>query len=327
MPLKLAISFHNFKIENEVEEFVWENLKLSKDLSVMVKEFGDDYFILSIGLLDVEQFKISPFWYSIFSDEQGSRSDQEVEVVLSYFFDLLMGFLQCSWFVKDNSSNIGALFAYDEESGKVRKKMSYKHFSNHEGAYSDTTFSSSELDEIKKFFYKQVELKNFEALKGAEQVQYVPGTPRASTYNFRDYNKNNRIVRAMDFLSLARGTSFLPNKISMFMPVFECLFSTDVAEITHQVGERVAFYVGGTKDEKMNNYRIIKDAYNLRSRYLHGDELSSQHREQEKLIELSKKVDDLARTILSKVMMEDSEKFMQKKEPLRQWLSQLIFSN
>lgn len=48
-----------------------------------------------------------------------------------------------------------------------------------------------------------------------------------SSINFIKYNDEIRIDRALAFLLRARYENFLPLKLSLYIPIFECLFTTD----------------------------------------------------------------------------------------------------
>ena len=75
----------------------------------------------------------------------------------------------------------------------------------------------------------------------------------------------------------------------MYIAALETLFSKDGSELSHKVAERVAFYLGGIKNEKMYTYRKVKGAYDVRSKYIHGSKLDKKHSTTEKLIDLSKR--------------------------------------
>jgi hypothetical protein len=111
------------------------------------------------------------------------------------------------------------------------------------------------------------------------------------------------------------------------MGVYECLFSTDKVEIAHKVAERASFYLGGTSLEKQSNYKLIKDAYNLRSNYIHGGTLDEKVLKNYMGIEnICLSVDLMTRNILTSVILNDSKLFLLPKNELEEWYSQLLFS-
>ena len=107
------------------------------------------------------------------------------------------------------------------------------------------------------------------------------------------------------------------------MPIFECLFATEASEVTHKVAERVAFYIGN--EGKKDIFKVMKAAYNVRSRYLHGEELLNSQKGREYQTRLSSEIDDIARYLLTRIIMEDSSNFLLKKPLFEDFLSDIIF--
>jgi len=137
-----------------------------------------------------------------------------------------------------------------------------------------------------------------------------------------DHHSLNRIQRALSLLSTLRGTSYLPYKVALYIPIFESLFSGSPGELTFKVSERVAFYMGKDPEDRRRIFKDIGDAYNIRSRYLHGQAFDKKAKKTD-LIELSKKMDSLLRLVLTKIILEDSDKFLG--EEIETYLSDLVF--
>jgi len=127
------------------------------------------------------------------------------------------------------------------------------------------------------------------------------------------------------FLSLARGSSFLPLKISSYIEIFETLFTTDNSEVSHKVSERLAFYIGGSGDDKYKNFKIMKTAYGIRSKFVHGQKLDKSIQSIDDLIAISTRMDQIVRLLLTKIIVEDSFVFLQDDNTLNQYLSNMIF--
>ncbi|VTP91788.1 HEPN domain-containing protein [Sphingobacterium daejeonense] len=134
------------------------------------------------------------------------------------------------------------------------------------------------------------------------------------------YKIENRIEKAMSFLSSARSTPHLPQKITHYMAILECLFSTDGNEIIHKVSERTAFYLEGTTTERIAIYMAVKNAYNIRYKFVHGDKPPKTH---EQLCVIATEVDAIIRRVLKKLILNDHITFLQK--DLNQYFNKLIF--
>ena len=104
------------------------------------------------------------------------------------------------------------------------------------------------------------------------------------------------------------------------------MFTTDNNEVSHKVSERAAFYIGGNSQAKTEIYKTIKLAYNIRSKYLHGQTIKAQESHQDYLQNISTKVDSLIRQIFTKVIMKDMEIFKDENDRFRLWLEGLIFA-
>lgn len=226
------------------------------------------------------------------------------------------------WFVKDNSANLEALHLHFEKGSLAVSREWTPRFSNCSGEYEDTVFSLDDLDYAEKIIQKLYTISKFRL---EEEVELVSGLQRSPT-DLLDYKSTSRIDRAILFLSAARGFSLLPFKISNYIAVLECLFTTDSGEITHKVSERAALYIGGDTEAKTNNYYLIKSAYGLRSKFFHGQPLENKHNTNEKQKYLSKDIDHILRIIINRIINTDFEKFTADKKELDDFFDSLVFS-
>lgn len=108
----------------------------------------------------------------------------------------------------------------------------------------------------------------------------------------------------------------MPLKIAMYIPLLETLFSTDeTTEITHKISERIAIYLGGTTQQKIENYKLIQSAYSIRSNLLHSSKLSTDSKPErnhsllQTQQEIYKELDTCVCTILVKIIQKDSKLF------------------
>ncbi len=87
-------------------------------------------------------------------------------------------------------------------------------------------------------------------------------------------------------------------KIAMYCSLFETLFSTDAAEITHKIAHRIAVFLEQEPQKRCELYARIKKAYGIRSKVVHGDEVKMEA----KMIQaISVDVDEIARRIFRKI--------------------------
>ena len=262
----------------------------------------------------------------------------------SYFrFRELEEFLQFLWFIEDNSICLEKGYGYLPEIDKVMFLETHISNSTSTGEFVETSFS---IEQIKRAYEIMQQYSTISSFVITEQHtpfnnhSIVDDNVKRMTAHpeVEHYNEYSRIGRAMLFLASARNELTIAHKISMYVPVFECLFSLDNDEIKHKVAERVAFYIVDTKEDRVNIYSIVSEAYNIRSRYLHGDELKSNKKNisNDTLKNISKQIDSLLRKILTKIIMKDSKIFLLPKDDekkdgktvtkgLRSYLNSLIF--
>lgn len=98
------------------------------------------------------------------------------------------------------------------------------------------------------------------------------GVERLLTLLVTDKNKN-RIIRAVEFVSIGYQTFFIPSRMVNQVTFLETLFTTSRSEITFQLASRISWYLSGIANptERENNFDLIKDIYNARSRIVHGE--------------------------------------------------------
>ncbi|WP_121811017.1 HEPN domain-containing protein [Mucilaginibacter kameinonensis] len=230
------------------------------------------------------------------------------------------------WLIKDNSVNFHWIhsIANDGDEIPVRSRIFNLMYSNSSGKFSNTKFDKNELNKVKSLMIQVNDLIQIDGLEKIELDYSESSNVNSSGKNSIPYKLYNKINRTFDFLSYARETDSLPMKISFYMSLFECLFVTNSTEISHQLAERVTLYIGGELKEKIENYRAIKTAYGIRSKFMHGDTISASN---EKLAESSIKMDSLAREVLLKITISDAKIFLLKQDDFEGYFMNLIFKS
>ncbi len=142
---------------------------------------------------------------------------------------------------------------------------------------------------------------------------------------FNPYNSQDRISKSFNFIHNARISSILPERITNYISFFECLFSDSAPEISHRVSERVALYLANEFDERIMIYNKLKEAYGIRSKFIHGDDLNKKLDKKTALIEISCLLDNYTRIILNKILNGDYAIFNKNNEDLTLYFNKLIF--
>jgi len=222
------------------------------------------------------------------------------------------------WFIKDNSVYSQNCYVHSPELNNCFRNVRSMMISNSAGEYSDTYFTLDELSQLDDLS------KRIKSVSSFDPTNLEPGFPFsldnpavASAHNYQNYNNSiNRLTRALRFLDLARSTSYLPQKISFYMSILECLFTTDSSEVTHKVSERASCFLGGIKSDKRDRFTYIKLAYKIRSTYLHGQVFKADLHSRNEWVVISLKIDSLIREVLRKIIFGDPAVFLEKKNDL-----------
>jgi len=327
MEIKLLCGSRNFLIDKSVKNFQIDDFVISTDRDILFKLFGETEFISKAGLNSIPILEKYPYFVSIGeADHYLSNTDILTEDRLSEKkLELLQFFIFCLWFIRDNSANSDHLYTYVLEKKLVFSRTRTIVFSNSNGEYVDTQFSINDINTAKDICYRLFELRTTEIKKEKEDEVKDYNKIKTGDFNYILYSSQNRIDRAILFLTLARSNSYLPLKISFYIAIYEALFTTENTEVSHKVTERATFFLGGDFETKLKNFKIIKTAYNIRSKFVHGQQLDKKKiKTKEDLICLSNQIDTLTRDLLNKIIKTDSNIFLLDDEKLNEWFNQLI---
>lgn len=327
MEIRLICSTRDFKIDSSVEKFVFDDFILSTDRNLLDETIKTNQFVSAVGLISTYQIDRNPHFISVenscyyFSNRYISNemrlSEKKIEV--------LQFFMSCLWFIKDCCSDVGYLHSYNYNTGNIHSRRRTVLFSNAKGEFNSSIFGHFELEKAREIFKQLVPI----LMQGHEMDEVFIEDNKSEKFNAvtksdihsLKNSSRNRIDRAFSFLTLARSNSFLPLKISFYIGFYEALFTTDKTEVSHKVTERVTLYLGGDYVKKKSTFSLIKKAYDVRSKYLHGQVLVKPN---ELLANIAYDIDNLTRELFTKIILEDSEVFLQKEPLLNDYFKDLI---
>jgi hypothetical protein len=254
-------------------------------------------------------------------DDVFEQLDASAEYVLELFFSL--------WLLKDNSCNFISSVGYWSLSDYSLQMFSTGVYTTAKGDFADVAFGIDEISQAYKLYNKIVSLRSVkittELKRASGALQARPGYA-IGVDQYVSYNEYNRIERAIGFIKQARESTSIGAKISYYVLVLECLFATNgTSELTHKVGERCANYIGSDTKNKLVIFKKIKELYDIRSKYVHGQPLGKQFNEGKDPSPLSVEADELVRKVFVKVITEDGEKFLWKNDPFEDWVNSMIF--
>ena len=219
------------------------------------------------------------------------------------------------WFIKDNS--IGVYGTYGEipdlkmVNGKSRSITNY----NCKGLLEDSFFSEDELKQTSDLVTKYSSICGLSNKiidetnilweyddQGHKVKGILPKTPDGFSYQ-----DQTPIDRAIHFLMTARAQNYLIYRIAFYMPILECLFSTQNTDITFRIAARATAYIGKDGKEKEEIFEKINAGYNVRSKFIHGQAIPE--KDMPGLTRLSELIDGYIRRVLTKAISVDSAVF------------------
>jgi hypothetical protein len=336
MTAELLISVRHLLIKDR-SEFLLPTFTISNDKNQLSQFLSNPEVIEAVGSSELKlPYYDGAFIYAQFPLKNHTtlllNSDAFVEknIMAKMVLEEVNGFLYSLWYIKDCCVSAHSMInKFVNINRSIQSSTQYSFFTLHDGSFSDCYFSIDELSRAKELMDKETvicptfhKIPSIEEVKSRNEISDGISTMRLIDF---DYSKLTRIERASILLHTARTYHFLPMRISFFIPFFECLFIASAGgEAQQKVCERIAFYLYSDKMERANAYGAIKDGYDIRSKFLHGDKLPSKFNA-ELLPSISKKIDDIARKLFVKILEGDHAIFLQNQSNFEVWLSQLIF--
>jgi len=231
--------------------------------------------------------------------------------------------LHALWLVKDNAVNCDTGFLwYPRPLGQTDHASNYLPSLNrtHKGELDVTAFSELEIKLARTYFEEHV----IDMMTSG----WDPTRPETAPVKRPISHKSvPRLARAQSFAFSARETDDLGKKISLYMTCMEVIFSRDSSELAHKLSERVALFVGQDGGSKREVFRLMKRAYGIRSKVLHGDHLSAS--DERELAFVSEKADALLRQIFRRLFDDPSVRIVHEgsREDLDEYFASLMFGS
>lgn len=320
MKYRFITILHNMSLEGIKNKGIqiYPGARISNGSKIMSEITDSEIFQDTAGIHSINEFNNSVYFY-IDGEFKDIRSKEEMDKqggTYTFLFlrqaQLLTHYL---WTVKDHNIYVrdGFLLVYEEdfEDGFTYKASLSAIFSLSNSQRIVSSFSDKEILEA---------IKNFEP------------------YTLEDYNENNfdhlkyptsdiffknkgskRISRATYFVMVARASVILPLKIVNYCMALECLFTVGSSGVSHKIAERVAVMLGVSGDSKVEFFKLVKKAYRIRSKIIHGQYLKG---EDEALVFISSKLDSVLRDLI----VAEHEVFSKNDSEMEEFFTNLVFN-
>ena len=254
-----------------------------------------------------------------------------IKTIHKKFGDFFYNFINGLWFVKDNCCFCNQYFLEELDSGRV--SICYKDvitsMATDEFAYFN--FSAEEIERHKEIFFT---ITKFQVLSDTRHQAAIDslldtdGGIISSPTNTVVYD-HPRLYRALFFLDMVRKNGSAITKITFFMSLYECLFTSDDHAIAKKIRERASSLLGGSTKERKIFKDLIFRAYEIRSRNVHGDSIQTPP---EKIKRIVSDLDNYTRKILLFILnLENNEIYtgsdsLQTKEVFEAYFDNLVIN-
>lgn len=292
------IIFSDGQVSAQLEEYI-----VSTEKRYSSEFFSDTHTIECVGKIYLDSINRMPFAYlSTNHNIPNAGIEQTAHMYMMYLGTLLLH----TWLVKDNAITHSTYYCKDNFIGAVTCRTTDSIFSNSTGAYDPVTFDPVEWQDILKYHNAILVINMLDGPNANSPGWDANSNVSQGTSEMLPYT-HNRFNRAFKFLHGARTSSHLPHKISFYIGMLECLFTTDNDCVKKKVCYRASYYVGDKIEESI---KLVDNAYHIRSQYMHGLSLKEGKTAKiDYLAEISFNLDDLLRKIVRKVVLSDSELF------------------
>lgn len=316
----IIVSIHNLKLSRNTIFPLNDIVTLSNDISLLNNIIQNENVKILLGLNEINFITKNETFLLIKQSIDKNLNDFNEKEVLSQTLSNIQILCQCFWLVKDNTirSELGHLIYYSDESKSI---------------YLHTNLWSSTLTNCYGNNIEPVELNLEEILLSNSAFS----TLAENLYKSININKNakltskqTRLNRAFYFLQSARQSEDIGTKIAHYCSVLESLFSLSNSELRHRLSETVCFFLGNNKKARIEIYKKVQTAYDIRSSIVHGEGISEKFIKNDfkLLFEVSKNTDDILRKCLDKILRNEDLTLLfteKSKDELSEFIQNIIF--
>ncbi|MFB3386579.1 hypothetical protein [Flavobacterium sp. LAR06] len=244
-----------------------------------------------IGIIETQYVKdCEAILYYEFEDYEDAFKDSTNLEILENILQWIDDLLKNLWLLKDNAVTCDTAFLIHESEGIYEAsslRLLYQ-FNTSRGKLENIKLNKKEIIEFAKYH---------------DIVEGYFHTKNSGSLNFMLSKNFSRISRGLLFVKQAREARNLAYKVSNYCSALETVFSTDSAELSHKLSERIAYFL---KDDfnKLDTFKLIKKAYNIRSKLTHGDTLDI--KQIDVLDDISYEIDIIIRFCFNKILKDET---------------------
>ncbi|MUV07186.1 hypothetical protein GOP80_08330 [Planococcaceae bacterium Storch 2/2-2] len=269
----------------------------------------------NIGTFDLNEFNWDSVSYYIakgkisgFDEQKESRIG--VELIVSLMKEAET-FLSEIWYEEDNGAYLRNVFLIiynrDLSDGYLYRRGSINQFTLSSKSESFLVKEQSIRNTLEKFDRLLPALVEVDKFKGLfpEDMSCVKYDPIATAF----YRKGTMSEeRAFLNIYLARISIIPQIKISFYMIALESMLASNEKNLRKKISYRSALLVSRNEQEVEKYLLLSKEAYDIRSKSLHGDDLKKEQLQSEIMYEISNEMDTLLRKVFQSERVGTTEK-------------------
>lgn len=266
--------------ETDIDEFVRIFLSDVKDLPVKIRvKVGLTGIILEPDEIQIDSQNIlkKP------KKEDFEREENVFYVLSSYNFPNPSAFLEISMNTNDQNTITNAIEKSITifrlyHSGMIRS-TSYQIYSSSIFFDMGETVGSGDHSEIhEKYLIKNTDVENF--IRFWEKISIK--IPESFYQQYDNHQNNFKTISYKRYSDAISYDSLIERRIATAIMGMESIFlksGGEIAELEFRLGLRVAQLLKNVSYNPLLVKQAIKDAYNIRSKFLHGDHLSAERKQ------------------------------------------------
>ncbi|MBD66506.1 MAG: hypothetical protein CME62_14940 [Halobacteriovoraceae bacterium] len=286
-----------------------DGVYLTNSYKNITANISEKDLLFSIGAVEVNSlFNSKAIFYK--SEEVDDDCDRRKEL-LNFMYEVKL-FLTGSWFYEDNGIHLDDAFMFSNHPshGMITDK-------NNLGVRVRAAIETNDFITLNTKKLKVIR-DSVKAIFGVMPREYIDSRDKL-------FSNSERISLALYHIQVARSQQDLPMRISFFISSLECIFNTESTELSHQVSERVSFFLAREFEERLKIYSFLKDMYKVRSYVFHGKSMKKTRRDV--LLSKSGDLEFIVKKVFLKIIGDDNHIniILGKEEGLRSFFQELIF--
>lgn len=270
--------FHNLRLESIKNKGIelYPGARISNGQKIFRETLETELLRYTAGFHSINEFEDATYLYIDGEVEPPILEEDEMNrYYINLDFSLLRQaqlFTHYLWQIKDNNIYVreGFLIIYEQGidiDGVTHKASLSEVFSYSNSEEEDSIYSDTEIQKAISYF-PLITLEDYE-------LRHSGGKNPDSDHFYKKKNVD-RMNRAIYFILGARRSATIPMKILSYCTALECLFTTGTSELSYKIAERVALFFGTSNVTKKYYFKVIKDAYNCRSKVVHGQQIGKE---------------------------------------------------